>query len=408
MTHVAGTPERAAEQAELPVFDLYSTQIDADPFPHYHRLREEFPCYWNERNAVWILSRYEDVLGAAQDWRTFSSSGGNMIDELPGRAGSTLGTTDPPRHDRLRNLARAAFTRRSLEHLAGPTRETAIAALREILEKRRFDFIGDFAGKVTVGILFQMLGLPYQDPAEIRRKVMLSVSTDKVLRGRNEAHVAAFGELGEFISEHVNARRRSPSDDVISALVNTDIDGDKLSEREVVLTSATFVMAGVESLSSFMSMFALNLHDFPDARGQLCADMSLLGPAIEESLRLNTSAQRFKRVTTRDVEMHGQTIRAGEKVALAYGSGNRDWRKYVNPDVYDIQRRPVGHLGFGSGPHFCLGNTLARMVTMNAMEEFLRHIPQFDLSSHALEWIPSSNFRSPVSLPFEISGSKSY
>jgi cytochrome P450 len=190
--------------------------------------------------------------------------------------------------------------------------------------------------------------------------------------------------------------------------VNTDIDGDKLSEREVVLTSATFVMAGVESLSSFMSMFALNLHDFPDARGQLCADMSLLGPAIEESLRLNTSAQRFKRVTTRDVEMHGQTIRAGEKVALAYGSGNRDWRKYVNPDVYDIQRRPVGHLGFGSGPHFCLGNTLARMVTMNAMEEFLRHIPQFDRSSHTLEWIPSSNFRSPVSLPFEISGSKSY
>jgi len=383
-------------------FDLYSKEIDADPFPYYQRLREEFPCYWNDRNGVWILSRYDDVLAAAQDWQTFSSTAGNMIDELPGRAGATLGTTDPPRHDRLRSLARAAFTKRSLEHLVVPTREIASTAVGEFRERRRFDFVNDFASRITVGVLFQMMGLPPQPPAEIRRKVVLSVSTDKAARGRNETHFAAFRELGEFIAQQVQLRRENPSDDVISALAHAQIDGDRLTEREVVLTSATFVMAGVESLSSFMSMFALNLFDFPDQRRKLLADMSLLGPAMEESLRFNTSAQRFKRIATRDVQLHGQAIRVGDKIALAYGSANRDGRKFTNPDVYDIERRPIAHLGFGSGPHFCLGNALARLVTVSAMEVFLRGIPEFHLSAGALEWVPSSNFRSPVTLPFEL------
>jgi cytochrome P450 len=399
---MASTVDPAAPAPALPVFDLYSREIDADPFPCYQRLREEFPCYWSDRNGLWILSRYDDVLNAAQDWQTFSSSDGNMIDELPGRAGATLGTTDPPRHDRLRNLARTAFTKRSLEYLAGPTREMANLALREILEKRHFDFVGDFASQVTVGILFQMMGLPHLPPAQIRRQVILSISTDKAARGRNETHVAAFKELTDFIAEHVNARRKNPGDDVISALASAAIDGDKLTDREVILTSATFVMAGVESLSSFMSLLALNLCDFPEQRHKIHTDRSLLAPAIEESLRFNTSAQRFKRVATRDVELHGQLIRAGQKVALAYGSANRDRRKYPNPDVYDIERRPIGHLGFGSGPHFCLGNTFARLVTLNAMHEFLSAIPEFHLTAPTLEWIPSSNFRSPVALPFEI------
>ncbi len=389
-----------------PVFDLYSTDIDVDPFPSYHRLREEFPCYWSDRNGIWILSRYDDVLAAAQDWQTFSSSAGNMIDELPGRAGATLGTTDPPRHERLRNLARAAFTKRSLDHLTAPTREIARRAVSAILARRRFDFVADFASRITVGVLFQMMGLPPREPAAIRRNVILSVSTDKASRGRNATHVAAFENLGEFIAEQVELRRKHPGEDVISALTKAEIDGDRLSDREVVLTSATFVMAGVESLSSFMSMFALNLHDFPEQRRKLLADWNLLGPAMEESLRFNTSAQRFKRIATRDVQLHGQTIRSGQHVALAYGSANRDRRKFPNPDAYQIERRPVGHLGFGYGPHFCLGNTLARLVTLTAMEVFLRAIPVFHLTE-SLQWIPSSNFRSPVALPFEVSAASS-
>lgn len=391
----------ASEAMEgAPEFDLYSTQIDADPFPAYARLRDHHPCYWSDRNGIWMLTRYQDVQRAANDWRLYSSAAGNMIDELPDRAGATLGTTDPPRHDRLRQLSQSAFMRRNLETLEEPTIAVADRAIEMMRDCASFDFVADFASRITVAILFQMLGLPELDHGEVRRKVVLAVSTDKVARGRSAEQIAAFSELGAFISEQVARRRIRKRDDLISALALAEVDGDRLSEREVVLTTATFVMAGVESLSSFMSMFALNLHDHPDQRGKLVADPGLIPAAIEESLRFNTSAQRFKRVLTRDIDLHGQHMKAGDKVALVYGSANRDPRKFEDPDRFDVNRRSHAHLGFGAGPHFCLGSHMARLVTSIAMSRFLKAIPDFSLVRTKLEWIPSSNFRSPVELRF--------
>jgi cytochrome P450 len=383
-------------------FDLYSPEIDADPFPYYAVLREKYPCYWSANARSWILSRYDDIAAAAQDWTTFSSSEGNMIDELPGRSGATLGTTDPPRHDRLRALAQAAFLKRNLLHMIEPAQDIADAALDRIVQLREFDFVTDYSSRITVDLLFRAMGLPARDPTEIRRKVVLSVSTDKAVRGRTPEQIAAFKELGDFLTSEVASRRRNPADDLITRLAEAEIDGDRLSDREVVLTSATFVMAGVESLSSFMSMLALNLHDFPDARRRLCADPRLIPQAIEESLRFNTSAQRFKRVATRAVELHGETIQAGDKVILAFGSGNRDWRKFPDPDVYDLDRNPRGHLGFGAGKHFCLGSQMARMVTEIATARFLSRVPDYALTQERVEWMSSSNFRSPAALPFAV------
>jgi len=381
-------------------FDLYSPLIDADPFPYYAVLREKFPCYWSEGAKLWILSRYHDIVEAARDWQTFSSAQGNMIDELPGRAGSTLGTTDPPRHDRLRALSQAAFLKRNLDRMVEPTLEIADRSLDRIAEQDSFEFINDFSSQITVGLLFRTMGLPARDHADIRRKVILAVSTDKAAKGRTPEHIAAFKDLSDFLTAEVAARRANPTDDLITHLAEAEIDGDRLSEREVVLTTATFVMAGVESLSSFMSMFALNLHDYPDARRRLVADPALIAPAIEESLRFNTSAQRFKRTATRDVELHGQTIHAGDKVALAFGSGNRDERKFPDADSFDIDRRPLGHLGFGSGKHFCLGSQMARLVTEVAMRRFLERVPDYHLTVDKVAWNSSSNFRSPSALPF--------
>src|ERR1700687_1744476 len=140
----------------MEAFDLYSPEIDADPFPYYEVLREQFPCYWCESGKLWIISLYDDIVEASRDWKTFSSSQGNMIDELPGRAGATLGTTDPPRHDRLRALVQTAFGRRSVESLSEPTRALAAAAAEHIVERGEFDFVADFSSRVTVGILFRM------------------------------------------------------------------------------------------------------------------------------------------------------------------------------------------------------------------------------------------------------------
>jgi cytochrome P450 len=382
------------------VFDLYSPLIDTDPFPYYAELRAKHPCYWSDSAQLWILSRYDDIVEAARDWETFSSSQGNMIDELPGRAGATLGTTDPPRHDRLRALSQAAFLKRNLDRLIGPTLEIADRSLARIVEQRTFEFVNDFSSQITVGLLFRIMGLPERDHAEIRRKVILAVSTDKSVKGRTPEHIAAFKDLSDFLTAEVAARRAKPTDDLITHLAEAEIDGDRLSEREVVLTTATFVMAGVESLSSFMSVFALNLCDYPQARRRLVADPALIAPAIEESLRFNTSAQRFKRTATRDVVLHGQRIRAADKVVLAFGSGNRDERKFPNPDIFDIERRPLGHLGFGSGKHFCLGAQMARLVTEVAMRRFLERVPDYHLTADKVAWNSSSNFRSPAALPF--------
>src|SRR5256886_5709427 len=160
-------PDRMME-----AFDLYSPEIDADPFPYYEILREQYPCYWSESAKLWIISRYDDIVAATRDWETFSSSQGNMIDELPGRAGATLGTTDPPRHDRLRTLSQAAFTRKTAEQLVAPTLAIADRALERICERGTFEFIDDFSSRITVGLLFRTMGLPERDHGEIRRKVI--------------------------------------------------------------------------------------------------------------------------------------------------------------------------------------------------------------------------------------------
>jgi cytochrome P450 len=383
-------------------FDLYSTGIDADPFPSYANLRDNYPCYWSENANIWLLSRYDDVSTAAQDWATYSSARGNLIDEIPGRSGNTLGTTDPPRHDRLRAIANAAFAKKNIGHLVAPTIKIANRQIAVLRDEPKFDFVADFSSVVTVEVLFAMMGLPARDPAKIRDDVVLSISTDKALKGRSDIHNQAFRNLTSWLSEQIVLRRQSPSDDLITLLAEAEIDGDRLTDEEAILTATMFVVAGVESLSSFMSNFVLNLADFDEVRRRVVADNSLMARAVEESLRFNTSAQRFKRVLTRDVELHGQTMRAGDAVALLYGSANRDHRKFPNPDIYDLDRNPIGHLGFGAGKHFCLGMSVARLVTQSAMTCFLGEFPDFSVTHGDFGWVPSSNFRSPVAVPIRV------
>jgi cytochrome P450 len=196
--------------------------------------------------------------------------------------------------------------------------------------------------------------------------------------------------------------RAAPRNDLISNFAAAEIDGDKLDEREVLLTTTTLIMAGVESLGGFMMMFALNLADHPDARRQCVAEPALLADAIEESLRFNTSAQRFRRRLMRDVTLHGQTMREGDFVCLAYGSGNRDERQYPKAEVYDIRRKPRGHLGFGGGVHACLGTAIARLSVRIAFEEFHRIFPDYRRVQEQLAWMPSSTFRSPLVLDLAV------
>ena len=379
-------------------FDPYSAQVDADPFPVYRRLRDEQPCFWSPEANMWVLSRHGDIVTALNDWRTYSSASGNLMTELPDRAGATLGTTDPPRHDRLRGLIQHAFMKRNLDALAEPIRDIARALAADLRSVAEFDFISAFASKFTVRVLFATLGLPLGDEEVVRQKAVLMVQSDARTRAKGPEHVAAYHWMQDYAARIIAERRADPQNDLISHFSTADIEGDSLDEREVLLTTTTLIMAGVESLGGFMAMFALNLADFRDARRATVENPGLLADAVEESLRFNTSAQRFRRRLQVDTELHGATMRAGDFVCLAYGAGNRDERRFPDPDVYDIARKPKGHLGFGGGVHACLGTAIARLATRIAMEEFHRVVPDYVRTERELTWMPSSTFRSPLRL----------
>lgn len=380
-------------------FDIYAPEVDSDPFPLYKTLRDQYPVYWCETAKKWVLTRYDDVANAMRDWETYSSAKGNIVDEMPGRAGSTLGTTDPPRHDRLRNLVAAAFAKRNVEYLVEPARKLASDALEALGDAGELEFIDDFSSVVTVGIIFQLLGLPPGDHTKVRQKVISAIRTDAETHMKTQESIDDFNELVDYVKEQVAIRLENPTEDLISALAEAEIDGDKLTDSEVVMTSVTLIIAGVESLSSFLAMFALNMATYPDSRRRVVADRSLLLGAIEESVRFNTSAQRFRRILTRDVELHGQTMKKGDFVVLCYGAGNRDERKFRNPDVYDIERNPRGHLGFGGGKHLCLGAPVARVIIEAVFDEFFNKFPEFYVGTEELVWTPSTTFRSPIALP---------
>jgi cytochrome P450 len=379
-------------------FDPYAPAVDADPFPFYKTLRDDYPAFWSQEANMWILSRYADIVTALNDWQTFSSAKGNLMTELPNRAGNTLGTTDPPRHDRLRGLIQHAFMRRNLESLSDPIREIARTLVSPLADQDQFDFITDFSSQFTVKVLWAVLGLPAGDEATAREKAVLMVQSDPATRTKGPEHLAAYQWMQDYAAQVIADRRKNPQDDLISQFSMAEIDGDRLDEREVLLTTTTLIMAGVESLAGFMSMFVYNLADYPEARRQCVANPALLPDAIEESLRLNTSAQRFRRCLQKDLEMHGQKMRAGDFVCLAYGSGNRDERQFPNADVYDLGRKPRGHLGFGGGVHACLGTMIARLAVKTAMEEFHKIVPDYRRAADQLSWIPSSTFRSPMRL----------
>jgi len=379
-------------------FDPYSPVVDADPFPFYKILRDEYPCFWSKEADMWIFSRYADIVAAGNDWETYSSAKGNLMTELPGRAGATLGTTDPPRHDRLRGLIQQAFMKRNMESMAEPIRNIAREAAAGLHGNQQFDFIGEFSSKFTVRVLFAVLGLPLGDEQTVRDKAVLMVQSDAKTRAKGPEHIAAYNWMQDYAAKVIAERRANPTNDLISQFSIAEIDGDRLDEREVLLTTTTLIMAGIESLGGFMSMFALNMADFADARRQCVANPALLADAMEESLRFNTSAQRFRRCLTRDVELHGQTMRAGDFVCMAYGSGNRDERQFANPDLYDIARKPRGHLGFGGGVHACLGTAIARLAVKLAFDELHRVIPEYHRVHEQLDWMPSSTFRSPMRL----------
>jgi cytochrome P450 len=351
--------------------DIHESSFVMDPFPVYSRLRDECPVMRSERyGGFWLLTRYEDVKRAAMDWRTFTSSvvGVTAIPIITQRTEPQLPIElDPPLHSRYRALVNPVFSSARLEELRPRVLAIATQLIDHLLERRQADLVADYAVPLSVRTLAEFTGLPRSDTdkwvAWIRR--MFDV------RNR-ESGARASQEFGVYIDELIAARHREPCGDFISMLMESEVDGHRLTDREIHSFCTVQFGAGFETTADAIGVSLYYLATHPDERRRLVDDPQLIAAAVEEFLRYVSPIQIFGRNATRDIELHGQTIRSGDVVALGFGSANHDPTAFPDPERCMLERAPNRHLAFGAGPHLCLGAPIARLEMAMTVQEFAR------------------------------------
>jgi cytochrome P450 len=384
------------------VFDPYSVQVQEDPYPFYAVLRREHPLYWSEAARCWALSRFDDIARACSDGARFSSAKGNVLDDDPARMGRTLGTSDAPKHDQLRKLVNAAFVRGRVLEREAQIREYAQEYLDEFVQAGGGDLIQALSARISASTICGILGFDRADHHQLKKWVDGLVYRDPVTRQMPASGHEARSAMVAYTQNAIAQRRSRPEDDLISALIQAEVEGSKLSAEDLMHTVATLLGAGIESSSSFIgnAMLALDVH--PDQARLLAANLSMAPQAIEEMLRYDTPTQRFHRVAVDDIELHGKVIRAGQSVLVMYGSGNRDETKFSDPDKFDITRPPSRHLGFGNGVHFCLGSQLAKLVSRIFLEEWFARIKSFSIVREEVVRMHSPVFRGLRVMPVRV------
>jgi len=387
-------------------FDPYAYEVHEDPFPVYARLRAEAPAYWNESLRFWALSRHADVLAGFKDWQRFSSRFGVAIDAgtFHENASATMSflAMDPPRHDRLRALVSKGFTPRRVAELEPRIRALAVEHLETLAERDDCDFIRDFAGKLPMDVISEMLGVPPSDRAMLRGWADDMVHREEGVQEMPKAAIEGGLRSLHYFSEMLKQVRKNPGTDLTSALVTAEIDGDRLSDREIIGFLILMVVAGNETTTKLLGNALYWLWRNPEQRELLRRDTTLLPRWVEETLRYDNSTQALARVMAADTVLHGEKLREGDKVVLLLGSGNRDERVFPNADRYDLMRDTSASLSFGQGVHFCLGASLARLEGRVALEEVWRRIPNYQIDPAGLVRVHSVNVRGFASMPIEL------
>jgi cytochrome P450 len=379
------------DQIDLASLDLF---VDGDPHAAWKLLRAKAPVHWNQhRNSgFWSISRYHDALAIYRDPMTFSSENGIVAiltdkqDELARSLGfrKMLIFNDPPRHTRMRQLVNRRFTPRALAPLEASIRSIAGEILDSIAPLGQCDFVLEVAAKLPTAVICEMMGIPRADRDLIFSLANMSVgSQDPEYQidgdGRRTGQHAQ-KEYFDYLTRLVEERRAHLGHDLLSAIIDGVFDGERLSASEVVFNSFLFVVAGQETTRNAISGGMLALLRNPAERARLMAQPALMPYAVEEMLRYVSPVTHIMRTAKRDVEMHGHTIRAGDRVVIWNASANRDEDVFSSPDSFDIARTPNDHLAFGHAEHYCLGANLARLELKVMIEEVLARLPEMELA----------------------------
>jgi cytochrome P450 len=390
--------------AEL-VFNPYDYDLHVDPYPTYKRLRDEAPVYRNEAQGFWALSRHADVMAAFRDSARLSSAHGVSLD--PAASGPNAHRTmsflamDPPMHGRMRGLVSRGFTPRRVAEMEPRIRELTRQHLDAALDGSSFDFIGDLAGKLPMDVISEMIGVPAADRDEVRRLSDLLVHREEGTNDVPPAGVEAAFSLITYYADMLAQRRARPTDDLTSALLAAEIDGDRLSDDEIMGFLFLMVVAGNETTTKLLGNAWYWAWRNPDQRAKPFTDPARIPDWVEETLRYDTSTQTLARTTTTDVELHGTVIPAGDRVVLLTGSANRDERVFRDPDHFDLDRDDLdGQLAsFGFGRHFCMGASLARLESRVCLEELVARVGDYDVDPDGIVRVHSVNVRGFTALP---------
>ena len=384
-------------------YNPYAYKMHEDPYPTYARLRAEAPVYRSDEFDFWALSRHEDVLAAFRNVDSFSNAFGVSLDPSAFSADAhkvmSFLALDPPDHTRMRSLVGKGFTPSKVNAMEDRIREITLEHMLPALESDSFDFIADFAGKVPMDVISELVGVPRADRAELRRLADLVLHrADGVYDVPPEGMAAAL-DLVVYYQAMVDERRKSRTDDLTSALLDAEIDGDKLTDEEIVAFLFLMVVAGNETTTKLLGNAWYWGWRNPDELAKPFADASR-GPAwAEETLRYDTSSQMLLRVLRAPIELHGTTLTEGERVLLLVGSANRDERIFPEADRYDLDRDTKALVSFGSGRHFCMGAPLARLEARIALHELVSRVKSYDVDPDGIVRVHSINVRGLASLP---------
>lgn len=388
-------------------YNPYAYQVHEDPYPIYKQLRASAPLYRNDDLGFWALSRHADVLAGFKDVEHLSNKFGVSLEpsahSVEAQQTMSFLAMDPPRHDRIRALVSRGFTPRRVAELEPRIRTLATGYVESFVDQGRCDFIKDFAGKLPMDVISEMLCVPAADRDMLRSWADTVVHREEGVFDVPPAGMEAAAQMIGYFDEFIKDRNKHPGTDLTSALLAAEIDGERLSAVDVIAFLFLMIIAGNETTTKLLGNAIYWICCNPGERGRLRDDPSLVPRWVEETLRYDNSTQALVRTVIKELTVHGCRLGEGERVVLLIGSANRDERVFPDPDRYDIMRDTSQMLSFGHATHFCLGAALARLEGRVALEEIHARLPDIELDMDGIERVHSINVRGFASLPIGFS-----